>query len=535
MPIEIAKYTRLPSLPGTAMEVVRLYNDPNCSIDQLIDIVRADPAIVSKLLRSANSAVYGIRGEVTDLKRAVMLLGRNTVTPLVLSFSLAQLSSGANEHARFYEEFWERSYYRATAAEVLCHELSLSAQKEEAYTTCLLAGLGRLALLKTEPARTVELLHRAVNENVRIEDLEVEVFGFSHRELSVALLDQMGLPTRIVEAVQNLCEDAVTEQQSSDGPSLGAIIHTADAIARFLCDDDRGAAIVALEESLEVLGSGCPLTASDLIELVRARVDVTASLFDVDSQRLPSATELLEIALDQLSTFAAKAVVQPQTNSVPRELLEENGRLKRRVADLLEVAHHDPLTGVGNRQYFENQFSERIALAAVRGESLGLAVIDIDHFKNVNDTYGHLVGDRVLKSVADALVLSARDSDLVARFGGEEFVVLITDPMPQALTTIGDRFRASIAQRQIDVDGSPLSVTCSVGLSAANVAGDHQAFADHLFASADRAMYVAKNAGRNRVVVGPFERDNAHDAPLSASDTTGRPQSAPTPDTTPAS
>jgi diguanylate cyclase (GGDEF)-like protein len=504
MSIDIARYTRLPSLPGTAMEVIRLFHDPECSIDQLIEIIRTDPAIVSKLLKAANSAVYGARGEVTDLKRAVMMLGRKTVTPLVLSFSLASLSAGPC--AQYFEEFWERSYFRATAAEVICNDVIHETTDGEAYTTSLLAGIGRLALLKTEPERTVALLSVDNADTQHIADLETAAFGFTHQQLSAALLEHMGLPQRVTNAVALLCPQAESAAvtQSATASQLSAVLQIADTIARFLCDGDRGASIVTLDESLERLSSDVTLTASELIERVRERVDVTAELFDIDSDRLPTAHELLQVALDQLSSFAVEAVTQKTPESVPPELLAENGRLKRRVADLLKVSHEDALTGIGNRQCLQNKLAERIAVAAIRKEPIGMAVVDIDHFKYFNDEYGHLLGDMVLKEVARALTTSARDSDFVARFGGEEFVILLESPSEQAMEQIGERYRKAVAEQAIHFDSQTLHVTASVGLSVANVSGDFNRFGKDLFTSADHAMYSAKQAGRNRVAVEPF-------------------------------
>jgi diguanylate cyclase (GGDEF)-like protein len=505
MSMDISQYSRLPSLPTTALEVVRLFNNPECPVEQLLAVIRSDPAIVGKLLKAANSAEYGVRGQVTDLKRAVVLLGRNTVTPLVLSFSLAQQSMGVATQTRWFEAFWERSFFRATAAEILCGQMGSDDLRGESYTTCLLAGIGRLALLKAEPALSVALLQRAEHEQLTIEDLETETFGFNHRQLSAALLQTMGLPERVVVAVQQLCEDTSNGNDSSTDATdlkLSLIVRTSDTIARFLCDGDRGAAIVTLEETLELLELQSPLTGSGVIALVRDRVDVTASLFEIKSDRLPPAGDLLQIALDQLSSFAVQAATQHAPQTVPRELVAENGRLKRRVADLLRVSQIDSLTGVNNREFLRGQLAERVAVSAMRKESIALAVIDIDHFKRVNDQFGHLAGDKVLKAVASALTDSAREGDLVARFGGEEFVVVIEHVDAAALLAIGERFRTAIAAASIDIDSRPLSVTASVGLCSAQVSADHTKFALDLFASADEAMYTAKRSGRDRVVVG---------------------------------
>ncbi|MCA9061142.1 MAG: HDOD domain-containing protein, partial [Planctomycetaceae bacterium] len=194
MSIDINKFLRLPTLPTVAVEVIRLFDDPNTSMDQVATIVRKDPAIAAKLLKTANSAQYGARGTVSDLKRAITLLGRNAVTPLVLSFSLSNQSVASVEHAEYYQQFWLRSFVQATAAEIVASLFGSPALKGECYTTNLLATVGKLALLRAEPDKYIEVLQRAKAEGVAVTRLEQETLGINHFKLSSVMLGQMGLP-----------------------------------------------------------------------------------------------------------------------------------------------------------------------------------------------------------------------------------------------------------------------------------------------------------------------------------------------------
>ena len=148
----------------------------------------------------------------------------------------------------------------------------------------------------------------------------------------------------------------------------------------------------------------------------------------------------------ELRYYAMMVNDDSQNAVVPSELLEENGRLKRRVADLLLVSRVDALTGLYNRAFLLQQLKEQISLHRVRGRAIGLAVVDIDHFKKINDTYGHQAGDAALKMIAATLKDTMRASDLVGRYGGEEFVVVLEDANPEGLAIVGERIRSKIEE-----------------------------------------------------------------------------------------
>jgi len=164
----------------------------------------------------------------------------------------------------------------------------------------------------------------------------------------------------------------------------------------------------------------------------------------------------------------------------------------------------DPLTGVYNRRYIDRRLLEEIARARRQNYRISFMFIDVDHFKAVNDSVGHQAGDDVLREVASRIKMELRLSDALARFGGEEFVVLLIDADLDAAAMVADRIRASIADKPFDlVAGQYLNVSVSIGVSVLDdYARDHaiEGVAQQLVAQADGALYQAKEAGRNRVV-----------------------------------
>jgi diguanylate cyclase (GGDEF)-like protein len=188
-------------------------------------------------------------------------------------------------------------------------------------------------------------------------------------------------------------------------------------------------------------------------------------------------------------TFWAFSFFFLNTTRVERELQDSR-------AELLALSLSDPLTGVRNRRALYDCAQHEIARAGRSGEPVTLLMVDVDHFKKVNDQHGHPVGDQVLREVAAAIVSTARGSDVVARFGGEEFAVLLIQTEDARLTA--ERLRAAIAALEVRAPNGPVRVTASIGIaSATGAALDFEALIRH----ADDALYRAKQAGRDRVVV----------------------------------
>ncbi len=173
--------------------------------------------------------------------------------------------------------------------------------------------------------------------------------------------------------------------------------------------------------------------------------------------------------------------------------------LRDREARLEVMSKTDGLTGVNNRRHFMSILASEFARARRYQSPLSCVMIDLDNFKLVNDSHGHLVGDHVLTAVAKAIVAAVRDSDIVARYGGEEFIILLPETEPGGARELAERCRELVANTQITGRSGPLSVTASMGISSYPGAGIDSV--DDLVGAADLALYAAKDGGRNRVVV----------------------------------
>ena len=193
----------------------------------------------------------------------------------------------------------------------------------------------------------------------------------------------------------------------------------------------------------------------------------------------------------------SEAIGQHLTGAVERIQL-----LERSLDDMRQDAATDGLTRLANRRSFDTQLREVAGRAMNSGEPLMLLLIDIDHFKRVNDTWGHQTGDQVLRLVASTLASSARTSDFVARYGGEEFAVILPATRPDAAVAVAERVRRSFEGREIVARTSGKTIG-NLTLSAGGALYEPGERLSEWVERADQALYAAKKGGRNRVMLAP--------------------------------
>jgi len=169
---------------------------------------------------------------------------------------------------------------------------------------------------------------------------------------------------------------------------------------------------------------------------------------------------------------------------------------------LAEGAFQDPLTGLYNRRHLDERLAAELAAAQRHGRSVSMILVDIDHFKQVNDAHGHLAGDEALKMIAFVLRGAVRKEDVLARYGGEEFCVIARETPLEGARALAERIRRAVERSHFTWEGEELGVTVSIGVTASpGPAEVAQARTERdLYALADRALYAAKQQGRNRVV-----------------------------------
>jgi diguanylate cyclase len=223
---------------------------------------------------------------------------------------------------------------------------------------------------------------------------------------------------------------------------------------------------------------------SQLKQQIQGRLDAIRTHLQQYRSTEKTRQQHLEAQLDQL-------------NNRVHGMENEGENLRQRLQEKHEQAVHDPLTGLYNRLAYDERIMQEFARWKRYEQPMVLMMIDIDHFKHVNDTYGHKAGDKALMLIADQLRSHLRESDFLARFGGEEFVVLMPETNLDSAIIAADKLRVAVKQCQFHYQNAQVSITISAGL--AQLRKDDST--ESLFQRADEAMYRAKQAGRNQCLV----------------------------------
>jgi len=291
----------------------------------------------------------------------------------------------------------------------------------------------------------------------------------------------------------------VDEQRNSRERIAGALSPYHDVI---LAEEPGEALVAAREETIDLmivsLGSG-GFDGLRLCSQARSheRTRNLPILLIADPDDRPKVLRGLELgANDYLTRPIDRNELLARVRTNIRQKLYAD-RLRQSVQQSIEMALYDSLTGLNNRRSLERRLPAMIETARARSAALTMMVLDIDHFKRVNDTYGHDVGDRVLKGFGGQLQETVRSGDLICRLGGEEFVVVMPGADAAEAARIAERARRTTESREFPVDGAggSVSITVSIGLAEWR---DNWNYAE-LYRRADRALYRSKSAGRNRV------------------------------------
>ena len=480
----------LPSPSPSVLEILRRADDPEVAMSDIAALVDADVAIAVQVLRMANSALYSPSREITTISRALTALGLRAVKLLALTTSLRSLVPQQSD-AIDLGEIRHRMVVTASVARRAA-ELFDPPVRDEAFVAGLLTGIGPIVLASEAPNACRRILGQA--ESWPGPQAEHEVLGFTTDEITSELASRWGLPSVFAEAIRHRHDEFVAgAPDDHTGGGASFCLAVATLAEPILTGRDDGSSLEAIRSFLAATRD-MEADAVDawLIDAQPAVADAAAML----QFRIPGDVayiELLAEAAERLSALHVELEGQlVQTEESVDELAKRNDELQAE-------ASTDSLTRLPNRRAFDR----RLAASMERpSPALGLLVLDLDHFKAVNDTHGHAAGDDVLRTVGATLQRQTRGADFTARFGGEEFVMLIPSATPEGLLAIAERLRTSIAELAIPLtDGTILSVTTSIGgAMVANLAGPATARA--LIEAADQRLYEAKQSGRNRCCIG---------------------------------
>jgi two-component system cell cycle response regulator len=500
LPEVLTQADNLPSLPAVAMEVLRLTQEENSTIDDLAGCISRDPALAAKLLKLSNSSLFNMGQEITTLQRATMVLGMKTVKLMSLSFSLVGAIPREGSEAGFnFSEYWRRSLVSSVAARSMA-KLVGSKLGDEAFLAGLLTHFGRLVM-----ARTLEEDYQEVVDECGgwpSPDEEEKRLGFNNLDVCASLLKNWELPELIYMAVGYWNRsDELPEEAHPYALELVQLLEITALIERVLCDDQKGQPLADLHKRVsQNFGLQEGEIDSFLIGL-ESGISETAEMLSIQLPAGQSHEEIMNQAKIQIVNVSLGTVVDL------KQARRDNESLEDEISQLETKANTDKLTGMPNRGAFD-EFLGNQAQKRVRGKlprALGLVMMDVDRFKNFNDTYGHQAGDEVLRMIGAVLNRMTRKGDLSARYGGEEFAVIAPHTKTFGIKTLAERLRKAVEEEVIEWEGQTLQVTASFGAACISEF-ESEEDVKKLIKLADHYLYKAKESGRNRCEVYPKVR-----------------------------
>lgn len=480
---------QLPSMPGTVVKLLQMFADADVCIDDIVDTIKTDPAMSGRILKAANSSAVSSGREISDLKRAAMMLGKKTVSTLALSFSLKD-KSGDTKNPDLYQVFWDQSIVAGATAAMLAKQ-SRGMNPDEAFLAGLLSRIGRLGALSAAGDEFAEHAAACEKNGYNLDDVYLEGLGMSCDEMTLEYLRMWMLPDEFIELIRSTQAYEYPETFEVDSPELDAcsLLRIAVATGKYVAGENTGIALATIHDLMKPSIQGCPDQLNAYIEKVQAEVASYRQIMDAGNDTPDSPAELQARAMAHIAEVAMAPETEP-----PAKTTERSGEvdwLKSRVRDLTNQLAVDPLTTVNNRAYFESNLAQHVAAARLIGGYVSVLFIDVNEFKPINDNYGHDVGDEVIRLVATTLKMQKRRDDILARYGGDEFVVLLNSIDGIGLPAQAKRVADSIANLKVEVRGDVLPISLAIGGAIGIPDGSHD-FADRLVREADEAMYESK-------------------------------------------
>ncbi len=479
----------LPSPPTYALKIIELVNDPELDIRQAVKVFSLDPVIVSKILRIANSPLYASQRNVDTLQMAILVLGLNATISLALSFSLVNgLRHNQHDAGLNHPLYWKRTGLAAAASRVLGIYSELPCL-EELFITALLQDIGMLALDRLCPDLYGESTLNQ-HQHTHVINHERQKLGCSHATVGGWLLAQWRLPDRLHMAV-TYSEDPLQGSSDDKQATFVRCVAGAGALADFLLNEGQDNTLRNTMEKLETWLGISREHLPNLLEEMQPVLTEVDNLFDMNISQAVHPEDLIEMARE------SQLLTNLHICQEVEKLKEGTMNLETQYEQLQNSAQRDELTKLYNRSFLD-QYLEKIFKQSLRDRStFTLGFLDLDHFKQVNDTHGHSVGDQVLKAAADILQAQIRGSDVVGRYGGEEFLIVLPETPPAGAQEVFCRILETFRQTRHPISsGQQIGVTASIGIATHSPEQPYSTIGQ-LIDAADQALYQVKHHGRN--------------------------------------
>ncbi|MBW1802340.1 MAG: GGDEF domain-containing protein [Deltaproteobacteria bacterium] len=465
---------------------MELVKKEDSSLMEIADLISSDPPLSAEVLKAINSPLYGVPSKVSTVPRAVSLLGIDTVKNLALCFSLIKNPDYSSKGVFDHTAFWKHSLVTAITSKLLAQSLHPDVA-ENAFFVGLLHNIGILAMVQCMPKQYSLVVQEMAWTQCDFHEAENQILGFDHTEVGEYFTRKWGFPEIFSTPIRYHHHPEKLKSTGKDESEFYIkILHLSSAFNDFFNRPDKTLYLGLIEFYNEKHGFSGKYDIEEILLQIQRQTAEVFPLFEI------KVTE--EMDYSKIIDDARKELIIVSESFINR-FVEQQRQMER----LRELAAHDGLTGLINYQKFHEVLETEIARARRYKSSISLVMSDIDYFKQVNDSYGHLAGDYALKEISRFLQDHVRTSDIVARYGGEEFVIILPETSLEGAIGATERIRKKVSEMQMSYEGKKLSVTLSFGIAC--LRPDKNISKSDLIRSADDALLEAKRSGRNKLCV----------------------------------
>jgi diguanylate cyclase (GGDEF)-like protein len=483
---------RLPGAPEIVARLLGVTAHGTAASRQLVKLVESTPDFAPRVVRLTNGVFYSNTRQVQNLEEAINVFGVNAVRYAALAIVIPKTFEAPRGSLFDSARFWRRAITSAVACELIATAVNL--RNDATFLTGLVQDIGVAALLSVRTEDYLKVLDDRVVTNLPVHELERQMFGFDHQDLGSELLKTWGFPEAVYGAVQYHHETSPAPRQFQ---RVCAMLRASDRMSAIYYGTRSARNVRTAKELLSRSFGINDDRATLMIDRVATNSSEALSQFSLEPGNIQPFSQTLRQANQELGrlNLSYEMVVMEYKEAKERaELLAEE--LRKANEKLHDLAFRDGLTGLYNHRYFQEALGRELARAERFRRSLALIMVDIDHFKKINDTHGHQKGDLVLRIVGQEISQRMRRSDLVARYGGDEIAVVLPETPLVTAISMGEVCRAAV-ERAIEASGVSVAATVSMGLAAYDPMNPLDK--DQLIRAADGALYRSKQAGRNRV------------------------------------
>jgi diguanylate cyclase (GGDEF)-like protein len=475
------KSKKLPTLPGIAIKILEAVQKERPDLQEIAGILATDPPLSAEVLKLINSPFFGLSRKVTSVFHAVSMLGMNVVKNMALSFALVKNFSKTGQDDFDYLHFWKYSLTTAIAARMIADKVSRG-NVEDAFFLGLLHDMGLLTLVRCLPDQYQLVSKETENGNCCGYQVENQILGFDHMAIGGHLVKSWGLPAKFWQPIEcHHCPERL-ETDENEILVLTQILNLATLYADMFQADNTITHLAMIDHFTGIYNYSEVLDVDQLAIAISEETKLFFPYFEIDFE-------------DDASYYDTIDRARAELINVSSDFIDQLVAQQQQIDALRREATHDGMTQLMNYQYFHETLGREIARSQRSKTPLTLVMADIDQFKLVNDTYGHLAGDYAIKTVALCLKANLRETDHIARYGGEEFAVILYHIPLEEVLNVMERVRLTLSELPIIYNGQSFKISMSFGI--ATMTPEDILDKNALISRADEALYKAKSGGRN--------------------------------------